>query len=688
MQRLSYQVPYRATWRVVGLCIASMLASACATNRVQSAAVPDAAGRWDAQLLRMVDQRAGDTALVDYLLGDHRPSLSARRARAALAVGQVRLRARYPQLRQLLVDPDTAVAANAAYALGIGRDTAGIPALARAVAGAPDVVAREAAWALGELGEPARLVLAIALGQGQSQPLTQSTAGQRAPAVRAALLLAAARLDPVPVAVVRPWIADSAHEAVRAAAYAFGRPRLAAGVRALLTLQKHPDDETREHVARGLVAGAAGDSLAAQSRQALLVLVTDASARVRMNASRSLATFGPSVLAAYEGVLADTDATVRVAATESARTVFLRDTAAWKRAWLRDTTFRVRQQLLAGARAAGVSVLEDEESAWLRHPDGQYRLAAIDAQSADSQTDRVALAITLRTDSDPRVQARALSLLPASASDSVVRTLAMTWVTSTDAQVRAGALRQLTRHARASDMGVALDAWAQAARDTESDARTAALRLINAAWMQDSVAVDDAARQRLRAFAGTATGSDRRVVANVTPMYDWVHATPAVKERALSEYDALVRQWFGVGARNPRAVIRTDKGDITIELFGSDAPMVVEAFVRLARTGFYRNSAFHRIVPNFVVQDGAANADGSGGPGFTLRESWSRRRHERGAVGLATSGPDTGGSQYYLTHAAQPHLDGAYTVFGRVIDGLDVMDRLLQGDRMLRIDIL
>jgi len=83
-----------------------------------------------------------------------------------------------------------------------------------------------------------------------------------------------------------------------------------------------------------------------------------------------------------------------------------------------------------------------------------------------------------------------------------------------------------------------------------------------------------------------------------------------------------------------------------------------------------------------VVQDG----DG-GSPGFSLRESYSRRRHDRGAVGLATAGPDTGSSQYYLCHSSQPHLDGGYTVFGRIIDGFEVLDHIVQGDRMLRIDI-
>jgi peptidyl-prolyl cis-trans isomerase B (cyclophilin B) len=163
--------------------------------------------------------------------------------------------------------------------------------------------------------------------------------------------------------------------------------------------------------------------------------------------------------------------------------------------------------------------------------------------------------------------------------------------------------------------------------------------------------------------------------------------TDSVVPRSLAAYERVVRELGGATSRQPVAVIETDYGVVTLQLFGREAPLIVEAFVRLATEGFYQNTVFHRVVPNFVVQDGDPRGDGSGGPGFSLRESFSRQRHERGCLGLATSGPDTGGSQYYLCHASQPHLDGAYTVFGRVLSGFDVMDRIVQGDRMLRIRI-
>lgn len=162
---------------------------------------------------------------------------------------------------------------------------------------------------------------------------------------------------------------------------------------------------------------------------------------------------------------------------------------------------------------------------------------------------------------------------------------------------------------------------------------------------------------------------------------------PVIAARPIAEYEAVVKRWVVPGAKQPRAVIETEYGPITLELFGREAPLVTEAFLRLANAGFYRNSVFHRVVPNFVVQDGEGAPDAADVGAFTLRESWTRQRHGRGCLGLATSGPDTGGSQYYLCHLPQPHLDGAYTVFGRVLEGFEAMDRIVQGDRMLRVRV-
>ena len=134
-----------------------------------------------------------------------------------------------------------------------------------------------------------------------------------------------------------------------------------------------------------------------------------------------------------------------------------------------------------------------------------------------------------------------------------------------------------------------------------------------------------------------------------------------------------------------RLKIRTHHGDILVKLYTDDAALTAHNIYRLAQTGYFRGHTFHRIVPNFVVQDGDPRGDGEGGPGYSIRCEINRRRYVRGTVGMALSGKDTGGSQFFITHSPQPHLDGRYTVFGEVIQGMEIADRLLEGDAVLDI---
>jgi cyclophilin family peptidyl-prolyl cis-trans isomerase len=109
------------------------------------------------------------------------------------------------------------------------------------------------------------------------------------------------------------------------------------------------------------------------------------------------------------------------------------------------------------------------------------------------------------------------------------------------------------------------------------------------------------------------------------------------------------------------------------------------SFVRLAVSGFYNGLTFHRVVPNFVVQGGDPRGDGWGGPGYSIRSELGTARYERGTVGMASSGKDTEGCQFFITHSAQPHLDGRYTIFAVVERGMDVVDALQIGDRILSV---
>jgi cyclophilin family peptidyl-prolyl cis-trans isomerase len=140
--------------------------------------------------------------------------------------------------------------------------------------------------------------------------------------------------------------------------------------------------------------------------------------------------------------------------------------------------------------------------------------------------------------------------------------------------------------------------------------------------------------------------------------------------------------------KNPVAVLKLKKGEIRIELFATDAPMTVDNFIELARRGFYNGLSFMRVVPNFVIQGGDPRGDMNGGPDYQIRCEINLRRYGAGAVGMALSGKDTGGSQFFITHSPQPHLDGGYTVFGQVISGMDVVERIARDDRVESVQII
>ncbi|MBR7553299.1 peptidylprolyl isomerase [Allobacillus sp. GCM10007491] len=139
-----------------------------------------------------------------------------------------------------------------------------------------------------------------------------------------------------------------------------------------------------------------------------------------------------------------------------------------------------------------------------------------------------------------------------------------------------------------------------------------------------------------------------------------------------------------------KATIQFENGEqIKIDLFEKDAPGTVENFVSLAQKNFYDGLTFHRVIPGFVIQGGDPNGNGTGGPGYTIKceTEGNPNKHERGSLSMAHAGKDTGGSQFFICFEAQPHLDGVHTVFGKVVDGMDVVDRVKVGDVMQKVTI-
>jgi cyclophilin family peptidyl-prolyl cis-trans isomerase/HEAT repeat protein len=653
-----------------------------------------------AQLLAMTDTRRLDTALVDRALASIWAPM---RSAATLAIGQVGAEpgmAGASRLRALLKDRDVMVASNAAYALGLLRDTAAIADLAAALA-LDHQVAREAAWALGEIGAPAR----SAITAGLRPEREHDTAIQ--------LLLAASKLRPIPLAEIRPYLGASHPSVVWAASYAIARTRTPGGVHDLIDLEASPtlrarpqnperafemaspyvdsltgNQRTRAEIARGLARSAAGDSLGPRAFAILARLVGDVDPHVRVNAVRSLGTYGavakPSIIYATH----DYDPNVRIAAAQSLGTVLSKDTAGFRSLWLADTSIVYRSSLLASAARAGLR--PSELSEWAASDD--WRLRAAVAAAGGDTLDRafaISRASPLTRDRDPRVREAAYGALAPPVTmplEDSVHTLLLNGLRDQDFYVRATVIGSLADRPSVVDLVAVLASYSQAGHDSANDARLAAIQYVAALWKKDSTALNATWRAQL---AGTPVPADplERAAGKTIPVWSkW--GNPAATSRPSAWYEQIVRTVVmpTLAGKTLKATINTVRGPIHLELFGANAPITAWNFLSLARSGFYRNTRFHRVVPNFVAQDGDPRDDGNGGPGYAIRDEMNPRRYERGAVGMALSGPDTGGSQYFITHSPQPHLDGHYTVFGRVVRGYDVLDKLVQGDLITSVD--
>lgn len=141
-----------------------------------------------------------------------------------------------------------------------------------------------------------------------------------------------------------------------------------------------------------------------------------------------------------------------------------------------------------------------------------------------------------------------------------------------------------------------------------------------------------------------------------------------------------------------KAIIKTEKGDMTVEFFDKDAPNTVANFKKLAKSGFYDNVIFHRVIPNFMIQGGDPTGTGAGGPGYKIdcELTGDNQYHDRGVLSMAHAGRNTGGSQFFICHNREntKHLDRHHTVFGKVVENVEVVDKIQRGDKILGIEVI
>jgi cyclophilin family peptidyl-prolyl cis-trans isomerase/HEAT repeat protein len=622
-----------------------------------------------ARLLRIEDTRRDEPAYVDSLLA----STDARtRADAALAVGRIGARQHVDRLRRLATDADTAVAANALFSLGLLDDSASAAIAATALhRGEPTGI--EAAWLLGRIGDRGRAALVAALGESTLSSAT-----------RAAVILAASRLRPVPASALVPLLSSPDAALAWRAAYAVVRGRGISALRQLLSISGSPSSDVREQVAGGATRRMAGDSLAVIARAALDPLLHDANARVRINAVRSIASYGPSARAVVVAALHDTDAGVRLTAAQGLSSVLDSASAAWIAAFDGDTSFTVRRAIADGAIRYRISLAA--RAGWATSADWHLRAAAAELDGFGVAAEAAERLIHWMQDQDPHVRAAAAGaeaqLADSAAVKAIIRARLRSALADADVFVRTAALDALAKDAIVNDLAAALAEYPRSVGDADSDARLSFWKLADSALAHSAGVLPDSVAHTLDALPRPPDPLERILASHIRRFAAWGDSTGAA--RPLAWYEERARE---AAAPPPTLVIETGRGTMELALFNSEAPLTVYNIVSLAKRGYFDGLLFHRVVPNFVIQTGDPRGDGSGGPGYAIRDEINRRRYIRGTLGMALSGPNTGGSQFFVTHSPQPHLDGGYTVFGQLLSGGNVLDRIVQGDRIVRITV-
>lgn len=662
-----------------------------------------------ARILRFEDHRSYDAAAFDSLLDDAAVEV---RRRAVTAAGRIGDHAAVPLLLGALeADPSPAVRADAAFALGLLGDTSSavIGGLEAAVPGgwvtgaaAETPVVVEVVAALGRLGvDRARELVRDALLHAG----TGTTPAHRRIAAEALLTVWKFDAGPFNVAAAVPYL-DSADPALRwRAAYALARGGDPSAVEHLLARAGDTDHRVRAHTARGLGARNADSvGLAAEALERLTGALDDPHPHVRTNALRSLGTYGDRApLGTIAALLDDPDAGVSVAAVESLAAIGSRAADHLAAALVSvDRPLLVRGALLERLAALDPETAGPMARRWTGGgPSERYIAARVLAYLPVESA--LARAATLADDQDASVAVAALSSATAIGSDpdaspaarSGARRLLLGAAGSADPVRRAAALRLLVELAEPADTRQLVRAFRISTDEAGSSpvARSAAVAALAAlAAIQERSGGDGAGMADVSdVFAGPRP-TDRWILRAAAQLGDaWGEPPAAAAAEELAFYEDVVRRYIAAplaGTARPRAVIETPHGPITLELMGEEAPLTVHNFVMLADAGFFDNGVWHRVIPNFVLQDGAPGGFVSGGPGWSIRDEISRLRYDRGVLGMALSGPDTGGSQWFITHSPQPHLDGGYAIFGRALSGMEAADAVLQGDPIPSIRVV
>jgi len=641
-----------------------------------------------AAVLAVADQRRFDGAVLGEALRHPDPDV---RRQAALAAGRIGDGAAVDLLMSALDDSSEGVQAAAAFALGLLKDERAVGRLVAYVRAAPPDSQRapqlEAVTAIAKIGgeEAARALRDVMTGGLRGT-------GAAAPAAMRASL-EAWRLGPrAPVATLVGFTTSPDRETRYNAVYSLARLRAGAGANALLAALRDREGDVRAAAARGVVRALA-DSGRLDPRgvvERLRPLLGDPDENVRILALRSLASFRDSAAArAVIPLLSDASVGVQVQAETTLGALGGGDARGALRGRLTSAGFALRRQAVIALAEADSASGVQAAAPLLSEADWRWRSVAAEAFGAARDRARLAAALD---DPDGRVAAQALQALlrVVPAADTTILPRARVLLTHADPAVRSVAADVLARAPRTADVDALVDAYRRAEGDPFNDARLSAVAALGAI-------AKSGAQGRLRVvnavLAAVRPSGDylvrRAVAAHLADVAEaWSPPGPIATGRSDADYRDVVRRYLLPALRGApplEITIETDRGTLRVRLLPTEAPLTVAAFLGLVDQRFFDGLRWHRVVPNFVVQDGDPRGDGWGSPGFVLRDEVNPVRYQAGTVGIALSGPDTGGSQFFITHSAQPHLDGVYTVFGTVVAGTSFLPAIAQGDHIRSI---
>jgi cyclophilin family peptidyl-prolyl cis-trans isomerase/HEAT repeat protein len=633
-----------------------------------------------AALLELEDRRSFDEPLLRAFAGSADPST---RARAAFALGRIGDERGEEILRPLLRDPASEVRSAAAFAASLVPSGSLSPDLVPLLADPEPSVATAAAKALGFLARP----------EGEDALVATTANPATAPELRAAALRSLWRFsNPASETASLRWVSDADPRIRYAAAFALARkPHEGSqpSLTALTALLSDAIPDVAAIAARGLGVLGRPESVEPLGRVLSVsgrtpVIIQALVALDQTLAKNPTSTLADPVRARVLELSSDANANLAVSALVLVRRFAASDRDAARRLWSIALSGEGRRRqvaieslviaLGAGAEAALTSAAASN--------DRFLRAAAAEAAGGLPSSEARAWRERFAADRDVAVRLANLGTLRDAAAVRESRALVNSALTDPDAGVRSAAVEALGLLADPALVPLYADSLVKAAADSSSDV---ALAVVGAC---EKIHTDPAAASLVAEIAAhgktlAARIARRALVATFGSPASSLPSPEYETGKTRGDYAALL-----ASARRPwRARIETSAGSFTIRFAGDWAPMTVMYFVSLAQKGYFDGVTIHRVVPNFVFQDGDPTGTGNGGPGYEIRDELNPLEYTRGTVGMALSGPDTGGSQWFVTHSPQPHLNGIYTVFGQIVDGQAAVERIGQGERILHVTI-